>query len=206
MQAIILANGDFPTHRIPLDAMRQAEFLCCCDGAALSALSHGITPNAIIGDGDSLPDTLKERYADIFYKVDEQEYNDLTKATRFCISRGYEDIVYLGATGKREDHTLGNISLLGFYLREFGIRPLMLTDTGIFRAAAAGTTTFQSFPHQQVSIFNISCQSIKSSKLRWDCYAYRELWQGTLNEALDESFTLQTDGSYIVYQTYEAKQ
>lgn len=204
MQSLILANGDFPTHRIPLDALRNSDFLCCCDGAAQSAIAHGLYPDAIIGDGDSLTPELKEKYKDIFQHVSEQDDNDLTKATRFCISRGYTDIVYVGATGKREDHAIGNIFLLPYYLEELGIRPLMLTDQGSFRPAS-GTQTFPSFPRQQVSIFNISCSEIRSEGLRWESYAYRQLWQGTLNEATEQQFTLHADGTYIVFQTYDAK-
>ena len=44
--------------------------------------------------------------------VTEQETNDLNKAFRYCLANGWTDIVILGATGKREDHTLGNIGLL----------------------------------------------------------------------------------------------
>lgn len=204
MHATILAAGDFPVHNIPLDALRNSDLLCCCDGAAQSAIAHGFRPDAIIGDGDSLPQALKDKYKDIFHCVDEQEDNDLTKATRFCISRGYTDITYIAATGKREDHTVGNIFLLPRYLEEFAIRPLMLTDHGSFRPVS-GTHTFSSFPRQQVSIFNISCSEIKSEGLCWDSYAYRQLWQGTLNEAIGNEFTLHADGTYLVFQTYDAK-
>ena len=201
---VILANGDFPTHRIPLEVLHGAKFLCCCDGAAQTAIEHGLQPDAIIGDGDSLSAEVREEYQDVLHVVSEQEDNDQTKATRYCASRGFVDIAYIGATGKREDHTLGNIFLLPRYLSDFGIRPAMLTDNGSFMPCR-GTTSFDSFPRQQVSIFNISCSGIKSEGLRWDSYAYRELWQGTLNEATGDSFTLHADGSYIVFRTYDKK-
>ena len=203
-RAVILAAGDYPTHRIPLEALEGTPYLCCCDGAAREALARGLHPDAIVGDGDSLPPELKERCGGIFHHVAEQEYNDLTKATRFCKARGFTAITYVGATGKREDHTLGNISLLAYYARQLGIAPLMLTDHGSF-SVVSGTKTLTSFPRQQVSIFNVSCTEISSEGLRWPCYAYREPWQGTLNEALAREFTLRTDGTCIVFQTYGAK-
>ena len=58
---------------------------------------------------------------------------------------------------------------------------------------------------QQVSIFNFGCQHLKSEGLRWNSYAYDEWWQGSLNEALGESFSFSADGYYLVYQTYNVK-
>jgi thiamine pyrophosphokinase len=232
---VILADGSFPTHDIPLDILHNAKYLCCCDGAGMELISHGIMPDAIVGDCDSMTEEFKERYKDIIHVVEEQEYNDLTKCTKHVLEiqnsefkiqndtsaetmvdkaadrllphgeagRG-PTIAYLGCTGKREDHTLGNISLMAFYMEEFGIKPYMFTDYGVFMPAH-GTQTFRSTPRLQVSIFNISCEELTSEGLRWNAYPYRQLWQGTLNEATGDSFTIHADGTYIVYVTYEAK-
>ena len=204
-EAVILANGNFPNSPETLETLNHAPYICCCDGAAEKLIAYGRIPNAIVGDGDSLSEEIRKEHKDIIHIVKEQEFNDLTKATRFCISQGAKKIIYLGATGQREDHTLGNISLLSFYQEEFGIEVSMLTDHGIFHTGRSGFTEFCSFPGQQISIFNISCSTIMSEGLRWQTYAYKQLWQGTLNEATGHSFTLKTDGKYIVYSTYKAK-
>ncbi len=51
---VLLANGDFPRHPVPLTILRRAGSLICCDGAAAN-LPAGIEPDAVVGDGDSLP-------------------------------------------------------------------------------------------------------------------------------------------------------
>ncbi|MBQ6964156.1 MAG: thiamine diphosphokinase [Bacteroidaceae bacterium] len=202
--AVILAAGDYPTHPIALEVLRNTPYLICCDGATQDLIDHGIMPHAIVGDGDSLSDSMKEKYASIIHTIEEQEYNDLTKATRFAVAQGFQQIAYLGCTGHREDHTLGNIALLAFYLRAFHIHPVMYTDHGFF-TPAIGTHTFPSFPRQQVSIFRLSGTTLTSEGLRWNAYPYAELWQGTLNEANAQHFTIHSDGEYIIYQTYTAK-
>lgn len=202
--AVILAYGEFPSHELPLSVLRGAKFLCCCDGAAERCVAEGLTPNAIVGDGDSLPPNLKAQYADILHIVSEQESNDLTKATRFCVAQGFSRIAYIGATGRREDHTLGNISLMAQYLEELRLRPVMLTDYGYF-VPANGACEFDTFARQQVSLFNISCTRLTSRGLRWNTYAYNIWWQGTLNEATGDTITLDGNGSYLVYRTYEPK-
>ncbi len=191
--AVVLADGDFPTAETPLRLLREAPRVVCCDGAAVKYPKADV----IIGDGDSVPSELRDR----LIQIDEQQDNDLTKATRYCLSKGMRHIVYLGATGQREDHTLGNISLIVRYFREMGVEPLMVTDYGWF-VPAEGDTSFASFSGQQVSLFNVSCQRFSSDGLKWNAYPYEQLWQGTLNEAIGDTFSIHADGCYLVYRTY----
>lgn len=196
--AVVLANGDFPVHAVPLSLLENATHIVACDGAVAHLTAHdGHADIIAIGDGDSVPDNLRDR----LIQIDEQEDNDLTKATRYCLKQGWRRIAYLGATGKREDHTLGNISLIARYFLEMGVEPLLVTDYGWF-VVAQGDTEFESFQGQQVSIFNVNCEHLVSEGLKWQSYPYRQLWQGTLNEALNTVFRLHADGCYLVYRTF----
>lgn len=193
---VILANGAFPKDDIPLQLLQKAPLVVCCDGA----IAHWPQADVAIGDGDSVPPELREK----FIQINEQDDNDLTKATRYCLSQGWHRIVYLGATGCREDHTLGNISLIARYFLEMGVEPLMATDYGWF-VVGNGNASFSSFPGQQVSIFNMTCHTLKSKLLRWPCHAFTQWWQGTLNEALLDEFEVESDGCYLVFRTYLPK-
>jgi thiamine pyrophosphokinase len=201
---IILANGSYPTHKIPLAILKHHDYLCCCDRAGMTAIHNGVMPDAIVGDGDSLPQAFQQQYANIFHHVEEQDDNDLTKATKFMLSQGFKKIVYLGATGLREDHTLANISLMAYYHQSLGIEPIMVTDYGYF-TVHEGCQTIDSFPHQQVSIFNINCTKLQSRGLRWDVAPFTQLWQGTLNEAIGDNFDIEGNGTYMIYQTFDTK-
>jgi thiamine pyrophosphokinase len=200
--AVIVANGQFPSHTIPLDILKNASHIVCCDGAIthLSPLLPQLSSLIIIGDGDSVP----AEYRDRLIQIDEQDDNDQTKATRYCVEKGWKHIAYLGSTGLREDHTLGNISLLMRYYRELGVEGRMFTDHGFF-TPAFGNRTFQCMKGQQVSIFNFGCHQLTSEGLRWSTFDFDEWWQGTLNEALSNTFTLHADNYYLVYQTYNIK-
>lgn len=199
--AVVLCNGSFPHHALPLSVLQEAKFLCCCDGACNQLERTGRWPDMIVGDGDSIDRKLCRKYADRLLIVSEQDDNDQTKATRYCMEQGYRKLAYVGATGKREDHTMGNISLLARYQSEMNLQPTMLTDYGWF-VAATGKCCLETFPGQQVSIFNISCSKLENRGLRWSSYPYQSLWQGTLNEGTATTAELDGDGSYIVFRTY----
>ncbi len=202
----ILALGDYPMHTIPVGVLQNVHHIICCDNAI-----ENLDPTlynkveAVVGDIDSISEAFKAKFKDCLHIEHEQEDNDMTKATRYCIAQNYKYIVYLGATGLREDHTLGNISLLIEYLQRYHIQPTMLTNYGTF-VPCYGDTTFQSFSRQQVSIFNISCNHLENKGLRWQSYPYKAWWQGTLNEALGNEFSFTADGYYLVYTTHEPKQ
>ena len=87
VQTIILADGDFPSHPLALEWLRQCPYVVCCDGAANTYIRSGRMPEAIVGDGDSLLPGIKERYASLIHSETEQETNDLHFASA-CHRRG----------------------------------------------------------------------------------------------------------------------
>ncbi len=195
--AVVLANGEQPTHPIPLRLLHEAPYVVCCDGA----IAQYDRADAVVGDGDSIPSWAQDAYQTIFEQVSEQDDNDLTKATRHCMAKGYRRIVYLGATGMREDHTLGNISLLMRYAKEFGLDPIMATNYGWF-VSGSKTQVFSSVPGQQVSLINFGCTQLRTEGLRYDGYPFTSWWQGTLNEATADHFSIVADGDYLVFRNY----
>jgi thiamine pyrophosphokinase len=166
-----------------------------CDGAIVPLHELGIVPKAIIGDLDSIPDSLRRLYSGILHRIGEQESNDLTKAVRYAAGQGYGSAVILGATGLREDHTIGNISLLLDYSRIINDIE-MISDYGVF-TPVRGSRVFSSRPGQQVSIFAPRCGAwISSEGLRWELRNKRpeSWWECTLNEAVGEEFRLSVSG------------
>ncbi len=201
--AVILANGIFPTHPVPLAWLRDADLIVCCDGAAEKLVAHGLEPGIIIGDLDSVSPELKERFRNILVPDTDQETNDLTKAVNWCIAAGIRAVAILGATGIREDHTLGNISLLADYSSR--IDAVMLTDTGSFRVYDR-SVTITSHPGQQVSLFSIDPSlKVTSAGLIYPLnnLTLHSWWRGTLNEADGDRFALNfIGGLIIVFQQY----
>ena len=199
-QAVILANGEYHAHELPMRLLAEAQFVVCCGSAAYALISRGHTPDVIIGDGDSLLPEFKKRFSSIILQISDQETNDQTKAVHYLQSKGIRKIAIVGATGKREDHTLGNISLLVEYMRS-GMEVRTVTDYGTF-IPVSDTQSFASHPGQQVSIINFGAEGLKGEGLFYPLSDFSNWWQGTLNEATADEFTIHCTGEYLVFLAY----
>ncbi|MDR0893894.1 MAG: thiamine diphosphokinase [Prevotellaceae bacterium] len=196
--AVIIANGDYPTHLVPLRALEKASFVACCDGGADGYIARGGVPDVIIGDGDSLSEENRLKYAHLIHDVPDQETNDQTKAVRYLMSLGRRVITIVGATGKREDHTIGNISLLIEYMR-MGAQVRMLTDYGMFLPCCDSHLFDYSLPGQQVSVFNFTARGLHADGLKYPLSDFISWWQGTLNECTGRRVFVHAEGEYLMF-------
>ena len=180
---VILAAGDFPRKGGPARRiLENAARVVCCDGAAdaYRRIMHR-EPDAVVGDCDS----LRGRFANVV-RIAEQETNDLAKAARHCLRMGWRSPVVLGATGKREDHTLGNI------FRAIDLGLAVVTDRGRF-VPVEGRTTLAARKGAAVSVFAPNPATRMTSKgLQWplDGVEFSNLYCATLNRATSSRVVL----------------
>jgi len=202
LDAVVLANGKFPEHYIAASILKNSEYLVCCDGAVNQLITNtNIIPSAIVGDCDSLNDENRLKFSNILFVDNDQETNDLTKSIKFCISKQFRKVMILGATGKREDHTLANISLLIDYMDIIEVE--MVTDYGIFTPIKS-KSIFESFEKQQISLFAMEKGEVTVHNLKYpvEKRIFSNWWQGTLNESLGNEFTIDTSSKMIVYRAF----
>jgi len=204
--AVIIGNGTFPETDEVRRYISDSKLVVCCDGGSTALIDAGYTPDWIVGDGDSISPKNKELYKAIFIQIPEQDTNDQTKATNFCVNLLAEQglsrrprILILGATGKREDHTLGNISLIANYFDQADV--ISMSDYGYFRAAK-DIGHWKVCLGQQLSIFNINATGFKCEGLKYPLYDFKEWWQGTLNEAINNRVTIYAKGKFLVYVSW----
>lgn len=208
MRAVILANGAFPTSPCLLKELKEAEFLAVCDGAIKHLESLEIEPSVVVGDLDSISWELREKYAPKIVYIKEQESNDLSKAFFYCVSLGFDEFVILGATGKREDHTLGNISLLVEFVKHCK-NVVIKSDFGEFSIHSL-PCKIPAQKGNQISIFCLNPDlQITSRYLKYPLKSLAlPLWaSGTLNEAEGNFFDLRSDKDHkkervIIYRAY----
>ncbi|MBO5904879.1 MAG: thiamine diphosphokinase [Kiritimatiellae bacterium] len=193
---VILAAGAFPKKGSQARRMLEsAKRVICCDSAADMFRRHcKREPYAVVGDCDS----VKGRFKTVV-KIDEQDTNDLSKAVRFCRENGFEDVVILGATGKRDDHSLGNI----FRALDFSLD--VVTDYGWF-TALKGSKTYNVKPGVGVSIFAPDSKTKMTSKgLKWPLNGvkFENLYCATLNRTLGEEVSLTATERVYIYFSFK---
>lgn len=204
--AVIVGNGQFPKKEYPLYLLESADYVICCDGALDTYLRHFRgrnlrRPDVVVGDMDSLSEKTAERFRDIAVKIDEQETNDQSKAFHYILEHfpDVDTVHILGATGKREDHTIGNLSLLMEYAREMRRqdcgRTVFVDIVSDWSTAFAITDTCTLDVGEGRSV-SIICPdnslNIKSEGLVWptDNVVFDNLWQATLNRASADRISL----------------
>ena len=202
-KAVILAAGEFPRKPYPLFLLEEADIIVCCDSAAEGFRAHfgeRRRPDAVIGDMDSIPADIRALYADRLVPVSEQDDNDQTKALNYLLEH-FDDlgeIIILGATGKREDHTIGNLSLLMEYARTRGIDGLsspsirLVSDYSEAFAILDSCTLFVG-EGRAISVFSPdNSLRIRSQGLQWplDDVVWDNWWKATLNRAIADAITL----------------
>ena len=201
-----MGNGQFPKKEYPLYLLESADCVVCCDGALDTYLRHFSgrnlrRPDVVVGDMDSLSKKTAERFRDIAVKIDEQETNDQSKAFHYILEHfpDVDTIHILGATGKREDHTIGNLSLLMEYAREMRRqdcgRTVSVDIVSDWSTAFAITDscTLDVGEGRSVSIIcPDNSLNIKSEGLIWptDNVVFDNLWQATLNRASADRISL----------------
>lgn len=203
--AVIIGNGDFPKKEYPLYLLSRADYIVCCDGALDRYLRYtrdrSMTrlPDAVIGDMDSISASSRKKYAHLAVKVNDQETNDQTKAFDYVIRtfKDISEIIFLAATGKREDHTLGNMSLLMEYARRddvkaSGIHIEMVSDYSTI-IPVTDSTELDCGQGRSISIISPdSSLRIRSEGLQWptDNVIFDNWWKATLNRASEDTVKL----------------
>ncbi len=205
--AVIIGGGDFPRKPFPRELIRRADVIVCCDGNALKAFLRnrerifGDTsrePDAVVGDMDSMSPSLAKKYSRILIKVEEQDDNDQTKALHHIINNFPEvDTVHiLAATGRREDHTVGNLGLLMEYARSLsGAKGPSIDMVSDYSTAFAITDSCDLFlgKGRRISIFSPdNSLKITSKGLEWQTsgVVFDNWWPATLNRTTEDVVSL----------------
>lgn len=152
-KCIIIANGKAPSKNVVKYFYSKGfNTIICADGGANSAKKLGLIPDFIIGDLDSVETrTLKFYQAkSTIIKIQRQNDTDVEKCLKFAIKKKFDEVVLLGVTGDRLDHTICN---LGIVIKFFSKIKIYLSAESSFLIAINQTTIFNSDVGEIISIY-----------------------------------------------------
>lgn len=116
MRIVIFANGLLNQPELLKAQLRPGDHIFCADGGTHNALQLGLTPEAIIGDLDSLsPDVIEQmeqKGVAIHRHPANKDHTDLELALKQAIARQPNEVLVVTALGGRIDQMLANILVL----------------------------------------------------------------------------------------------
>lgn len=111
-RAVVIANGDLHPSSLRRVCIEPSDFIVCVDGGLTHALHNAIKPDLLVGDFDSvepldLEDAKLRDVERLSFSID-KDASDLELALDTLEQRKFADVVLLGVSGGRTDHSLFN--------------------------------------------------------------------------------------------------
>lgn len=145
-RAVILSGGQLGEWALPL--LKPDDLVIAADGGAWFAVRHGIRPHMSLGDFDSVSDEQLQIVRERSERLNacDPVWKDLTDtemAFEYALASGATEILMLGATGSRLDHTLANIHLLAL-AEQRGVTAVLIDANNEIRLATSRLTVKKS--------------------------------------------------------------
>lgn len=125
-RAIVFANGSCSATEIALADLNKNDFFVCVDGGVKHCFAAGFQPKLVVGDMDSIDDTLSNaiKSSDVVQLTfpSEKDASDLELTLHHLSTLAIESVVVLGASGGRTDHAFYNWLLIGSHYWPFTMR------------------------------------------------------------------------------------
>ena len=121
-RVLLIGNGETLPADYLAGLVQKADSILAADGGADRALAAGVTPNAVIGDLDSVSSAAKKQLGEEkFIFVDNQNNTDLEKSLDWIVQNNCKECVICGFAGGRLDFTLGNFLSVYPYVKKMDI-------------------------------------------------------------------------------------
>ncbi len=173
----------------------RANIFVGVDGGGDALIAHGVIPDVVIGDMDSLSDAARAKIgADRIIKIAEQDSTDFDKALRTVTAPLF---LAVGFTGARLDHELAALHVLVSYSE----RPVILVGEEDVTVHLPMDIALNLTPGMRLSLFPLDDVTVSMEGLRWsfDALALHPARKiGTSNEVSQSRVRLTSDGPGVL--------
>ncbi len=163
-KCIILANGKPPRKSVITFFQKKCfDTLLCADGGADSALRLGLTPDYIIGDLDSISKEAIKKFTKTskILQYKRQIDTDVEKCLKFAIKNKFDEVLLIGVTGNRLDHTICN---LGIVLKYFNNIKISLLAENSYLKPYTGDVRLKTQKGEIISLYGFDKKTKITSK------------------------------------------
>ncbi|MEC8877580.1 MAG: thiamine diphosphokinase [Candidatus Thermoplasmatota archaeon] len=154
-----LVAGDRPLPAIVEDLANDA-LVIGADGGGERLLAAGIEPDVVVGDLDSLSAVAQKQFSDRLVRDSAPDSSDLEKAVAWARTEGANDIVVIGWSGGRLDHTLAALAL--------AFEGVQLHDDRFLVTAVAGSAEITAQPGTLFSLMALPEAVVSVGGARWN--------------------------------------
>lgn len=211
--ALIIANSVLPEPHIIAACRAHAEVIICADGGANRVREHGLVPDYIVGDLDSLTQETRHFFSRAKLVSRPSQYaTDLEKALTFAVEENLARALLLGVVGLRFDHQLVNLNMMEKFCHQIDLEMHDNFGVGNFIVAhkAPAMRTFATFIRQQVSLIAFRrVEGITTTGLKYPLNNEALEWavrDGLSNEAVAEEIAIHVrSGNLFCYRVRDEK-
>ncbi len=172
---LLIGNGETLPSAFLHPLAAQADFVLAADGGADRALTAGVTPDAVIGDLDSVSPAARKQLGEkklIF--INNQNNTDLEKALDYLVQNHCQQCTICGFAGGRLDFTLGNFLSVYPYVKKMEI---CFAGPGWKIYPLAQTRDFACRPSARVSLIPLkTCTGVTLEGLKYPLNEARLSW------------------------------
>jgi thiamine pyrophosphokinase len=116
MKVLIMSGGVPPCKELIMKELEDSGIVIAADSGGNALYNLDIMPHYLVGDFDSINkdvyDIIKQSGTEIKQFPSEKDFTDTELALLLSVEIGASEIIFLGCTGSRVDHLLGNFGLL----------------------------------------------------------------------------------------------
>ena len=164
--AILCLNTNLPNKEFFLQYPNTPIY--AADGGAKRLLALDVTPQAILGDGDSIA-ALPEAWRQLWVSLPDQDYTDFEKSLQYLLALGLHKILVLGMHGGEIDHTLHNLALLVQYSQQLQLVGVdALAEPYCWLYPLLHSASFKANKNKRASLIPFPQARITTSGFKWD--------------------------------------
>lgn len=155
-KSIICLNGD-----IAFEHLKNINLpIISADGATNKLVEHGILPDIVIGDLDSVnKETLKNLK---HIRIKDQDHSDYQKALKYVAENNISPSIVFGINGGYIDHIMNNISIFS------NTDDVFVDHKTVMQSLGFGTHRLNIQKDTKISIFGMPSCHLTTSGLKWN--------------------------------------